>query len=618
MFVLSVTNHYNLIQIKLQAVQNFKIQQILALLSEASLIFRYGDNQTERFDKLQFQSTPTIIMIETTGLSFTTVSCDYRKPFEFELQMHIRQEPPTVPDSLASRMLEATSDPVELVWPITDVRKLPLVKRSPLYTFSVGGNQCQILFTMETNKDRLKLRICPFHTYTKQLTQSIDTVSVTIQPSNHSQPIWKESLKVEKAINGLVFLTDIMTSFANITENNRIPLELTIQLRFHNTLDYSFVLPPEIHRKPVEFKWKMMNVQQFPMLRTSPWFKMRMHDKSLLPVAFWLKQIPNQPVQVGLTASADIAKLFVSVDRATAEFIYPNGQIKKVTRALPYLQDDLVCFDLEDNHFFFSELTNGYKDSFQIAFRVHLAVSNEGTTHTDHQPISRLINRLESLPSQLSIITPQPINERVDHLESLPTRSAITTNTSCLFAANPQPTELQQQLNTLLVDQTDCDVYFDCHGTCIGAHRPILQARSVFFKDLFRQHSGQTLHTIHNVDAQTMADALQFMYTGTAPRIASTAERMLSVAKQMALPELHDLAQQHLAEGNAAVNSNTSVTKLLDLFGVEDMQKQVGTFIEENMDDLLANANFEQELRKRPDVCFELIGLIASSGHLKA
>lgn len=612
--VMSVTNYYNLIQIKIQPVQRLDLLQLVAHASSASLTFRFGENQIEKFDNLLVQSMPSIIIIEMTSFCFTTVTQDYQKPFEIELHIHFRPIPmrsieANLPTPSAFETVNE-QEQVTLVWQINNVDKMPLLKRSPLFTFNVGAIKHQVLFTLETNKNRLRLRICPFLTFYKYFAQSIDTVSLVLQSNDNRQPPIKiEKLKVKKVISGLIYLSTTFVSFSQITVNNQIPFELTIQLNLQKTQNTTTELNVGPHMKPVDFTWKMFNFQEYPLVKGSPWFNLRMYDGSWMNVAFWLAHRTNQPIQIGMKTHLDKHKLALSIDRVTMEFVCGSGLIRKVTRVLPHVIDDLLYFDLEDNHFFFSELTNDYKESFQILFRMHppspedILVGHQNTTSLA-QSLAQT-KRPSSEPVKSNLV--QSMESLTIHTTTAPPPIAIT---NYLFAPNPQPTELLQQLNQLLVDQVDCDVHFDCQGTRLGAHRPILQSRSGLFKNLHQQHSDQSLFHFKSVDAQTMADTLQFIYTGTAPQIANTADRLLSVANLMELPELYEMAQQQLLKTSRSSACTSNTSKLLDLFDDKHLRPEVGAFIETNLDELLANSNFEQELKKRPDACFGIINLV--------
>lgn len=587
--ILTLSNYFNLIQIKLQPIQTLDLRQIVA---DASVIFRYGKKATQ-FDQLLVVFIQSLFRVEVSGLNFTTVTDNYQTPFEVELQIHLRPVGPLSDLSPIASTLPETSEPpseqVDLVWQINEVQAMPLIKKSPLYTFCLAKHKHQILFTLETNKDRLTLRICPFLGLAKHLAQSIDSVSLVFQPKNNRPPIQCENLKVQKVISDQIYLTTLVDfSFSQITANHTIPVALKIQLRFANRISITpSLMPIGIHKKPIDFTWKIQLFQRQPFVKSSPWFKLQTFDRCWMSVAFWLNQEHrNRPIQIGLKANSEQHKLAMSIDRVSVEFTYRNGLIKKVTRILPQLIGNLVWFDLDDNYFYFAELSNNYTEPFQIMFRLHPATLEE-PAHSE----TAIVQPLES------------------HKTSFQPPIAIT---NCLFAPNPQQTLLLQQLNTLLVDQKDCDVHLDCQGIRLGAHRSILHTRSAFFKDLFMQQNDRSMFHFENVDAQTMADTLQFIYTETAPQIANTAQRLLSVANLMGLPELHDLAQRQLLAKAANPADTSSFAKLLDMFEVNELQAQAGTFIRTNMDDLLAKPQFEQELRQRPDVCFGLIAMIHS------
>lgn len=637
---LVLCNNFNLIQISIKPINRLDLFQLLTFVSNASLSFRYGDNRSKakHFEQVKVRANNVAVIFKVSTIHFTEVTNNYQDPFEVEVHLKLEPISPLSRVSLLSlptpSCSESANDLVQIHWDLTDVNRLPLVKKSPLFTFNVAGKRQQISLSMETNNDRLRLRIASSIMHVKSFALSIDHVSLVLQPSAKGRPpIESEKLKVEKVIKELIYLNQMKLSFAEITANHKCPLKLTMQFDFRevmSNIDFAIQqLLIGIHPEPTQFTWKLTDIQELPFMKTSPWFKVPLADKSWLSVQFWLKQRPSEPIQLGLRSNIRRKDLALSVDRVTILFTDAKGLKTKFKRVVPELMNDLVFFDLDENIISFSELTNDYKDSFRIRFKLHpssLVDVTELPVQLIERPGAKEKASLPKKPSakppakRPSIVRKNPptIQNAILPVFKPTSTPSISTIPNSLFAANPQPTLLLQQLNTLLVDQIDCDVHLDCQGTRIGAHRAILQARSPFAKELFLKNHNQTLLDFSHADAQTMADTLQFIYTEAVPQIANTAERLLSLADMLKLPELHQLAEQHLAPSKevVVVESNTSASaKLLDMFAVKHLQPQVSMFIRENMDEFLGNPQFEQELKRRPTVCYDLIAAIHRSSN---
>lgn len=579
---LVLRNWQNLIQIILQPAQKIYFPDKL----KATLFFRYGSNEA-RFDSLEVRLVKSSLWIEMTRLTFTTVTNHYKDPFEVELQLHV--QPPVVP-TRSTLNTEPATQPPPLIWQLNEVRQLPLIKESPLFDIHIDEKKHQILFAMETNNDRIQFRIATFLSDYKQFGQSIKDASLVIQPVGNRSPIKVENLKVIKVISELVYLSTIKLSFAEITENYTIPLRLTIQLTFEVVSNWKY-FPIGMHVPPFVFEWKVNNFENQPSMKTSSWVPLRMlPNLSPTKISFWLKHQTNEPIQLGLQTDGDQEDVALCIDRVTIHVTDSNGLKTELSRIASQLIGDCIYFDLEDNHFSFAQLTNEYTKPFGIHFRLHPAAPSDDYL----TPIVEL--KAKSLNQSM-------VNLSVKDKETPQIRS--------LFAPNRQTSELLRQLNTLLVDQIDCDIHFECQGgTRIGAHRFILQTRSAFFKQLLLQPKDD--HRFQLIDAQTMADALQFIYTGTAPQIADTAERLLSVARLMDLPELVELAQQQLIR-KQSIDRNPTFSRLFDLFDSKDDPTDVAQFVYNHLDELLASSQFVQQLKQHPAVCCGLILLMHES-----
>lgn len=627
---LSLNTNHNLIQISLKpsvgSLDNYRLSECI---SSALIVFRYGENKSEQFDKLQFRATGDCIVFEVNRLNFTVLTNDYKVPFDIEMQLNL--QPAVVPSPIvpieersqsspSTSVSEPENELVRVHWEMSDVKAQPLIKESPIFSFTIGKAKHQIRLSMDINNDRAQIRIISLKTNTTQFAELIDKVSVNLQPGDKRPSIMNDNLEIRKVLPDIMYLTTIKLSFAALTANYKSPLSVTMQFSFNKgTKIYKNATKqkcaPAAEKNPYSFYWHVLDFEIFPLTKTSPLFKMQLANKYMVTVQLLLMHHRNKPIRLCLTTPTRnvLADLAASIDRVTIKIMDANGLAQTFTDCVLQLADDLIWFELCDNHMHLADLTNEFRESFHILFKFHRSFSVDASAQLDHTEVPPAIQQ-SATPDQ----NPSP-DQSVQ--QTITTEPLLIPSTDIsLFIPNPQPTVLLRQFNALLADQVDCDVHFDCQGTTIGAHKTVLRTRSAFFHELFLQHNDQTMFPFKSVDAETMADTLQFIYTGTAPRISITAERLLSVANLMELPDLHELAQTHLLQKrsvNAIPSSPESISKLFDMYELRRMQPQVGAFIQTHMAELMANSHFELELKKRPEVCYELLTAIHCSKNSK-
>lgn len=626
--LLSLNTNHNLIQISLKPVDyTFDIHHLVELISSALIIFRYGGQSKQQFDKLQFKATGDYIVFEVTRFNFSVLTNTYKDPFEIEVQLNLQAIAPGLTErsrnspSPSASMSESGNQMVQIVWEMMDVKAQPRVKESDVISIYIGRTKHQVRLSMDINNDRSQMRITLIKTNINQFAELIDNVTVIFQPHDKRPAIKNEYIQVRSVFTDLIYLTTIKSSFAALTANYKVPLSVTLQLGFRKEPKVASSIAPIAkyassfsENKPYSFYWHIMDYSIFPLTKTSPLFKLQLSNRTTITVQLLLMHQRSKPIKLCLTTPVNklMSALASSIARVTIKITNANGLPRTFKDIVPELVNDLICFELPENHFM-ADLTNEFKESFRILFLFHRSSADDASpptddkeddsTLSDQQPIP-----LQDPPAQIAKITNFPV-------------PVTTIPLSTVFAPNPQSNVLISQLNTLLVDQAGCDVHFDCQGTIsIGAHRTILQARSDFFKELLLQHSDQHVFHFKSIDAEAMADALQFIYTGTAPRLASTAERLLSVANLMELPDLHALAENHLLQKspvNSLPTGREAISKLLDMFELRRMRPQVAGFIRSNMNDLMGNVHFEEELIQRPVLCFELLGLIHGANKME-
>lgn len=612
---LSLNTNHNMVQISIKPEKHSEIKVWSELITNAVIIFRYSKNQTKINKDIQFQATADCIIFDQIPLSFNVITNDYTDPFEVEV--HLNLQPTAAKLESRSPSIPTTSEPenklVQTIWKITDFNELPLIKESPVFSLNFGNTTHLVQLTMDINNDRIQIRLNPMETNTMEFAKLIEKVSVVCVPENSKIPsIKSENVEVRSVFPNIIYLSTIKVSFAALTTNYTKPFSVTMKISLNNAANRknidlsakqaSLVISPT---KPFHtFNWHMLNLNTsvFPLTKTSPLFQMQLHNKSTITVQLLLMHHRTNPIRLFMTTpfNQDLPALATSIGMVTIKITYANGLARTFKDIIaPKIIKDLISFELLGNDLSFADLTNNFKDSFRMVFSFYRPPPlSDADVLDDQKIVPPPIRTTENLDTTVQEATPclTPI---------LPPTSAL-----CLFAPNPQPTVLLRQFNTMLVDQVDCDIYFVCQGVSMGAHRIILQTRSAFFKELLQQHIDQSVFHLKSVDAETMTDTLQFIYTGTAPRISSTADRLLSVANFMELPDLYELAQTHLLQkrpSNSMPSSDESISKLLYMFEHRRMQPAVGMFIESNLDELLANSRFEHELRQRPELCYDVL-----------
>lgn len=145
-----------------------------------------------------------------------------------------------------------------------------------------------------------------------------------------------------------------------------------------------------------------------------------------------------------------------------------------------------------------------------------------------HAATSLQINRLkllcDNLLSTLSIImlSNQRINSDDDDSSDMMSRNEVAEELNKVIADMP-PTTLARDLGALIGDPQFADVRFIIEGKTIAAHRFILEARSDYFKKMFRSGFAESDGSNRMVDVVIPGSfvgflrLLLFMYTSTLP-----------------------------------------------------------------------------------------------------
>lgn len=571
---LCLSNHNNQRQLKLHPLIPADVDKLLGLIVDTTLVYRYGDNQSKVFDKMLVRASGDFIVFDV--LSDILILLTNGDPFSIEVQLNLQPAValPSLTAEPLDELLPVASTCIKLSWEIHDVRKKANTT-SPIFTFAFESINYEVQFVMDTDDECIQLQLLPLNASTDQLAKVIGNVTLYFQIFNLATTFKADNVTVQEVAADRIWLTNLELSFADMTDNHRNDLTLMVHLNMMTALQKSTTkqhsLHIHVHRQPLEFQWDVDVFNFNPEQKSSKWFPIPSSDKSLVNVQLVMGHRPNEPIEIYLatTLAANKRNLVASVHKATLWFTDANGLQTKYRRVLPLLKDHNIYLPMPECKLTFAELSNNNSRSFRVLFRMHAL--------------------------QLDMF-------------------------GSVFARNPHACHLVRGLNSLLVDQDDCDVQLDCQGTHIGAHRLILQMRSSFFRDLLHNNDDQSLFQFNSVDAETMADVLQYIYTDTAPRIAITAERLLSVANLMKLPELHERALLQLMHKQPAflrLWPRQSFVKLFNMLENDRLTQRVGAFIRAHLDDFLTNSHFEAELQLRPAVCYKLIASIHATGRVQ-
>lgn len=237
---LGLNHNYNFIQIHIKPVnRRLDLFQLVTHISNASLIIRYGDNQSKLFDKIPVRATADRIIFKVSRIHFSTVTNDFQDPFDVEVKVDLQPASSSSGVSLLAlpspSPCEPSDDQIHICWQISDVNRLPLVKRSLLFTFNVCGTKHQIQLSMEINNSRIQLRMSSFIMHVKLFAVGLDQISLVLQPADNRPPI-EQNIQVHKVIKELIYLTTINTSFADLTANHKTPLTLKMLFGFRETM----------------------------------------------------------------------------------------------------------------------------------------------------------------------------------------------------------------------------------------------------------------------------------------------------------------------------------------------------------------------------------------------
>ena len=121
--------------------------------------------------------------------------------------------------------------------------------------------------------------------------------------------------------------------------------------------------------------------------------------------------------------------------------------------------------------------------------------------------------------------------------------------------------------NELLESQEMCDVTLACDGYEVGAHKTIVSASSLFFREVIRKskHPNPYIY-LKGVSKETLEAILKFIYNGQVTARSANLENLVNVGNELQI------------EGLMEEKSKTSRKKKEDL--KESQPKESGKFVE--------------------------------------
>lgn len=164
-----------------------------------------------------------------------------------------------------------------------------------------------------------------------------------------------------------------------------------------------------------------------------------------------------------------------------------------------------------------------------------------------------------------------------------PAEHTKTTKLYVFASESPYADLILQDYDRLLNDHRHSDIKLivkDHHFQC---HKSILAARCEVFADLIKTNGSDTM-TLPSIDVDTAADLLHYIYTGRAPNIEKTANRLMVAATVFDLKLLKFRCESTLKH-DVKAGKSLKLLRLTD--GAETSMTKCPTLKEELMEALI-------------------------------
>ena len=159
--------------------------------------------------------------------------------------------------------------------------------------------------------------------------------------------------------------------------------------------------------------------------------------------------------------------------------------------------------------------------------------------------------------------------------------------------------KLSEDINSSLESVKFADCTLKVGSQKYRCHRVILAARSKVFSAMFEhdlKENEQGEVTIKDLDAETVKDMLNYIYSGKAKNIKVNARSLLAAAEKYDLQELKNMCEKCLSE-DITVGNCINLLKLAELYRANDLKKQLLQFVAVNAKSL------SRETEWMDDVC---------------
>lgn len=245
-----------------------------------------------------------------------------------------------------------------------------------------------------------------------------------------------------------------------------------------------------------------------------------------------------------------------------------------------------------------SNLTSQFFHAFKVIVKFSLTAA---AVHP--QLPSKTLKQIQ--PDDIGTVL--PINSPA--AKPLPTEA---TKLYVFAAENMHTDQILQDYGRLLNDHRHSDfkvIVKDHHFQC---HKSILAARCQVFADLIGKNANDHTMTLEaNIDVETAADLLSYIYVGRAPNIAKTAERLLVAADTFELNLLKLRCEDQL-KLEINVEKALKLLRLTDRVETIELKSKTLDFIRKNLRPLMTKCpTFKDEMVKDPEFFYDLMSQIS-------
>ncbi|XP_049796940.1 poly [ADP-ribose] polymerase tankyrase-1-like isoform X1 [Schistocerca nitens] len=183
-----------------------------------------------------------------------------------------------------------------------------------------------------------------------------------------------------------------------------------------------------------------------------------------------------------------------------------------------------------------------------------------------------------------------------------------------MAVTSTQDHSIVTDLRTLLESGEGADVKLVVGGSELLAHSPILTARSPVFAAMLRNnmkeaHSRQI--EITDLQEDVLKQLLCFMYTDTAPQLASMLGEMIAAADKYDLPSLKEKCEEQIAQGLSVENA-AAAALLAVLHSCPRLESAAVAFIATHPE-VMTSAGWINVLLGNAEAAAQICGLVAAA-----